>query len=321
MGLAGCGTKETPATVAEKYPDRPITLIVPFAAGGTTDMVARAMERVAYKHLGQNLMIKNVTGAGGSLGWNELVESNDDGYTLGIVVTSVLLQSLYEQSRYHYTSALDPLVQIMDVPPVVVVRADKSWKDMTELIKHAKEHPSDIKLGHQGLGTGNHVAGERINRKVGINVPQVPFKGDSEVVAALLGDHVQYIIVPPPVIKEYVKSGMVKVLGTTAMKRMTDPVFSNAPTLQEQGIDVVFSSWYGIAVHKGLPPEIKAKLLAGLEKTVNDPEYIENMKKLGMEVDYLGHEEFFKKWLVDARQLKEVVKESGITEKIAAQKK
>nr|NSL47172.1 tripartite tricarboxylate transporter substrate binding protein [Dendrosporobacter quercicolus DSM 1736] len=319
--IGGCGTKETLATAAEKYPEKAITLIVPYAPGGTSDMMARAIGKVAYKHLGQNIIIKNVPGAGGILGWNELVESGDDGYTLGTVDASTLLQSLYGTTPYHYPSAIDPLVQIMELPVIAAVRSDCPWNSLTELVDYAKQHPHAIKFGHSGLGSANHLVGEMIAQNTGIVLDQVPFKGASESLAALLGGHVQLMFAAPPAIQEHVKSGAVKVIGVGAAKRMNDYLFSSAPTFQEQGVDVVFSFFVGIAAHKGMPPEIKAKLLAGLEKTVNDPEYIENMKKLGMEVNYVEHREFLKNWLVDTKKITKVVKESGIAEKIAAQKK
>ncbi|WP_245698032.1 Bug family tripartite tricarboxylate transporter substrate binding protein [Dendrosporobacter quercicolus] len=322
MGLvAGCGTKDTPATAAGKYPDKAITLIVPFAPGGSNDVMSRALGKVAHNHLGQNIIIKNLPGAGGVLGWNELVESQDDGYTLGTITTTVLLQPLYGTTGYHYPSAIDPLVQIVELPAVVLVRSDSAWSNINDLIDYAKQHPGDIKFGHGGLGAATHVVGEMIANKGNISLTQVPFKGEAEALAALLGGHVQFIITSPIPISEHVKSGKTKVLGIADIKRVNNPLLSDIPTLQEQGLDVVFTFWYGIGIHKGMPPEIKDKLLAGLEKTVNDPEYIENMRKLGMEVNYLGHEEFFQKWLKETRRLTKVVKESGIAEKIAEQKK
>lgn len=318
--ISGCGTNEKPAAAVEQYPNKPITIIVPFSPGGGHDMMSRAMEKLAQKHLGQTFVIKNVPGASGTIGWNELTTSEPDGYTLGTVATSAMLQPLYKTTQYHYPSALEPLVQVMDMSVIVVVRAEQPWNDMKDLINYAKEHPGEIKFGHSGLGTGSHIAGEMINMKAGVNMPQVPFKGDSESLASLLGGHIQAIIAPPPIVKEYVKSGRLKVLGIASTKRINDPILSNVPTLQEQGIDVVFSFWYGLAVHKGMPKEIKAKLLAGLEKIVNDPEYVDNMKKMGMDVEYLGQQEFEEKWLSDYTRLGKIVKESGIAEKIAAQK-
>ena len=321
MGLiGGCGTREKPATAAEKYPDKPITMIVPFAPDGTADLVARAMEKSVHKHFGQDIVVKNVPGGGGILGWNDLVESKDDGYTLGVVDTSALLQPLYETSGYHYPSALDPLVQIMELPVIAVVRRDCPWDNLTELADYAKQHPHAVKFGHSGLGNATHLVGEMTARNAGITLDQVPFKGTSESLAALLGGHIQLMFAAAPSVREHVKSGAVKVIGVAATKRMSDSLYGDSPTFQEQGIDVVFSLFWGIGAHKGLPEEIKVKLLTALEKTVNDPEYIAYMNQLGMEVNYLSHEEFLDQWLNEAERLRKIVEETGIAEKIAAQK-
>nr|WP_092074479.1 tripartite tricarboxylate transporter substrate binding protein [Dendrosporobacter quercicolus]NSL49679.1 tripartite tricarboxylate transporter substrate binding protein [Dendrosporobacter quercicolus DSM 1736] len=319
--VVGCGTKETPATAAEKYPDKPITLIVPFAAGGSADLVARSMEKPAEKYLGKTFIIKNIPGGAGTIGWSELIVSEDDGYTLSIVTTGALLQSLYKERQYHYSSALDPLVQVMSEPVIAVTQSEQPWNSMKELIGYAGQNHGKIKFGHPGLGSGSHVVGEMLSVAGGVEFPQVPFKGDSEALAALLGGHVQFILTAPTSVREHVKAGTVKVLGVATDKRISDPVFNSAPTFQEQDINVMYSYWLGIAAHKGLDKEVKAKLLDGLEKIVNDPDFVRNMKAMGVEVEYLNHEDFFQKWLKETRRLTKVVKESGIAEKIAEQKK
>ena len=321
MGLiGGCGTKEKPVTVAEKYPDKPITLIVPFAAGGSTDLVARSMEKVFTKYLSQPLIVKNVPGGAATIGLNEIAGAEPDGYTLGIVSIGVMLQPLYGQTRYHYPSALDPLVQVTSLPTIAVVQADKPWNNIGDLINYAKQNPEKVKFGHPGLGSGNHVAGEMFGQIANISMDQVPFKGDSETLAALLGGHIQLIFTTLPSVKEHIKSGKVRVLGIAGEKRSTDSVLSSVPTFREQGIDMNFGIWQGIAVHKVMEPEVKAKLLSALEKVVNDPEYIQNMKALGMEIDYLGQKEFEEKWVSDTVRFRKIVQETGIAEKIAAQK-
>ena len=321
MGLVGgCGTKDKPATATEKYPDKPITLIVPASAGGTNDMMARSMEKLSEKYLGQPFIVKNVPGGSGTIGWNEVIVSKDDGYTLSTVTTTALLQPLYGEVQYHYPSALDPLVQVISTPIVAVTRSDMAWNNMRELVDYIKHHSGEVKFGHPGLGSGSHVVGEMIGVKSDINLPQVPFRGDSETLAALLGGHVQLIFVAPSSVKEHVKAGKVKMLGVATDKRMSEPEFSDVRTFQEQGIDVVFGFWFGIASHKGIPSDVKSKLLKGLEKIINDPEYSQTMRAMGVSIDYLGHEEFSDKWLNESERLRKIVKETGIAEKIASQK-
>ncbi len=321
MGLAGCSTQEKPAAATEKYPNKPITLIVPFAAGGSVDLMSRTIEKFAPKYLGQPLVVTNMPGGASTIGLNELVKSPKDGYTVGIVGFSSLLQPLYGTANYHYPTALEPLVQVMDIPAIAVVRANSQWNNIEELIKYAKQHPGEIKYGHPGLGTGNHVAGEMLTSNAHINLSQVPFKGEADALAALLGEHIQLVFTTPPSIKEHVKSGKVKVLGVATTERLTDPVFNSIPTFKEQGIDVVLSFWYGFGVPKGLPQDVKERLVSGLERMVNDPEFQNNMKNAGTSVEFLAYKEFTTKWIEDNKRVEKIVKETGIAEKIAAQKK
>ncbi|CQR70808.1 Tricarboxylate transport protein TctC [Sporomusa ovata] len=320
MGGCTMGAKESMA--AEQYPSKPITIIVPFAAGSSLDTLARALEKSAYKHLGQTLVVVNMPGGGATLGMNELAGAKPDGYTIGVVATSAILQPLIGQTRYHYPSALEPLVNVVSSPVVVACLTDKPWKNLSELVSYAKQHPGEIKFGHGGLGTSTHVTGETFAREAGITIKQVPFRGgESESLAALLGNHIQIVFsYNPAVLKEHVKSGTIRILGVAEENRLTIPGFEDVPTFKEQGIDVAFNFWTGIAAPKEMPLAEKARLAAGLREMVNDPEFKENMEKLGMLVHYLGPEDFGDRWIADNKKLTKIVKETGIAELIAAQK-
>jgi len=314
------GAKESMA--AEKYPAKPITVIVPSAAGGSVDIIARALEKSAQKHLGQPLVVVNMPGGGATIGMNELAGAKPDGYTIGIVATSAILQPLIGQTRYHYPSALEPLVNVVSSPVVVATLAERPWKNLSELVSYAKQHPGEIKFGHSGLGTSVHVMEETFAREAGITIKQVPFRsGESESLVALLGGHVQLIgVYNPAILKEHVKSGTIRILGVAEENRLTIPGFENVPTFKEQGINVAFSFWSGIAVPKGMPLAEKARLAAGLREMVNDPDFKENMEKLGMSVQYMGPEDFSDRWIADNTKLTKIVKETGIAELIASQK-
>jgi tripartite-type tricarboxylate transporter receptor subunit TctC len=319
MGGCNMGAKES--MVSEKYPEKPITVIVPYVAGGGSDMIARILEKSAQKHLGQPLVVVNMPGGGATIGMNELAAAKPDGYTIGVVATSVILQPLYGQTRYHYPTALEPLVNVVSSPAVVVTLAEKPWKNLSELVSYAKQHPGEIKIGHSGLGTSVHITEEMFAKEAGITIKQVPFRGESEVLAALLGGHVQlmgaYNVAP---LKEHVKSGTIRILGVAEENRLTLPGFENVPTFKEQGINVAFNFWNGIAAPKGMPAAEKARLTAGLREMINDPEFKKNMEELGMSVQYLGPEEFSERWIADNIKLTKIVKETGIAELIASQK-
>lgn len=317
--IAGCGAQKV--TTVEKYPVKPITMIVPYAAGGTADMMARGMEKVAAKYFGQTLVINNIPGGGATIGWNELAGAKPDGYTIGIVSSGVFLQPLYDQTRYHYPTALEPLVQIAHVPIIIVSRSDQPWETGTDLVNYARQHPGEIKYGHPGLGAVIHVGAEMFAKEAGIDIVQVPFRGDAESLAALLGGHIKLMFTTPYAVKEHVKSGKVKVLAVTADKRLADPVFADVPTCKEQGLNVSIGFIQAVGAPKGLPAEVKDRLAEGLKGIVNDTEFKKSMDGLGMPVEYQGFKEFGEKWITEGARLTQSVKETGIAERIASQKK
>lgn len=321
--MGGCGDmKNTAVDSQNKYPARPITLIVPFTAGGSTDLLARSMERTAQKYLGTSLTIVNKPGGGGTVAWNELAEAQPDGYTLGMAGNGVILQPLYGPTRYNYPTALDPLVQIAIMPVVAVVRADSPWQTIQDIVEYAKQHPGEIKFGHPGLGSATHIVGEMFVKEAGIQIEQVPFLGTSESLAALLGGHIQLVFASGPSdIKELIRSGRLRALAISGEKRLVLPEFAAVPTFKESGINVVFTTWNGVAAPKGLPEDVKNKLAEGFEKIVNDPEFVSNLESLGLTVEYLGPKESTDKWITENNQMAKIVKETGIAERIAAQKK
>jgi tripartite-type tricarboxylate transporter receptor subunit TctC len=309
------------AETTSKYPDKPITIIVPFSVGGGLDLVARELEKTAVKHLGQPLVVVNKPGGGGTIGWNELAGAHTDGYTLGIVANDILIHPLYGQTKFHYPTALEPVAQISSQSLVLAVQAKQPWRTLDDLVAYAKNHPGQLKFAHGGIGSMPHVVGEMFAKAAGVTIEQVPFRGGGETTAALLGGHVQITVVGPIAIKEHMKNGAIRVLAVSGEKRLTDPAFSNIPTFKEQGLDVVCSTWYGVAAPKGLPIEVKAKLAAGFKAIITSPEFKTNQEKLGLELDYLDQQASSAKWLEEGQKFTKVVQETGIADLIKSQKK
>lgn len=316
----GCGAPAAAPPAAAKYPTKPITMIVPYPAGGTADMMARAMEKLAKQYLGQQLVITNIPGGAATNGWNELAGAKADGYTIGYVGNGIILQPLYSQTRYHYPTALEPLAQAGSIPVAIVALADQPWKSVDELVKYAKEHPGEIKFGHSGIGSGNHIAGEMFAKEAGVNIAQVPFRGEAEALAALLGRHIQLMVTSLPAVKDHMKTGKVRVLAQTGEKRLTDPDFKDVPTFKEHGLNVVMNIWHGLGAPKGLPEDVKARLVEGFKGIMNDPEFKKTMDAMSMGVEYQGPKEFAGTWTADAARLTKIVQETGIAERIASQK-
>ena len=307
-------------TIPQKYPTKPITMLVPFSAGGGFDLLARALEKVAPKHLGQPLIVVNKPGGAGTIGWNELASASPDGYTLGITAVDVVIQPLYGSTKYHYPTALEPLVQIASTSFIMVVQADGPWQDVNDVIKYAKQHPGKLKFGHAGIGSITHIVGETFAKITGITLEQVPFRGANEATVALLGKHIEIVFLNPSTVKEHIKNGTLRALAITGEKRLTDPDLTQIPTLKEQGFDIPLTNWYGVSAPKGLPPEIKTKLAEGFKAIISDPEFRNNIEQLGFEIQYLDPKQSEEKWLSDSAKLAKTVQETGILEKIKAQK-
>ncbi len=307
--------------VVKKYPEKPITIIVPFSIGGASDLIARSLEKTALQHLGQPLIVVNRPGGAGNTAWNELASSPPDGYTIGITGVELLLQSLYEPAKYNYPTALEPLVQIATSPVVMVVTTEEGWSSVEDLINYAKSHPGELKFGHGGIGSIGHVTGETFAKSTTIKLEQVPFRGATEGLAALLGKHIQIAFLNPAVIKDHVQNGTIKVLATTGENRLQDPVLKDIPTFKELGLDIHFSNFFGIAAPKELPLASKARLAEGLKEMINDTEFKKNMANLGLEIEYLDAKDSEYKWITDRQRLSQTIQETGILEIIKSQKK
>jgi tripartite-type tricarboxylate transporter receptor subunit TctC len=320
--IGGCSTMESKTvTTTSKYPDRPITIIVPFSAGGAADMIARALEKTAIQHLGQPLVVVDKPGGAGTIAWNELAGAAPDGYTIGITGVEIMLQPLYGPTKYNYPTALEPLVQVSSSPMVMAVQAEQPWQNVDDLVRYARLHPGQLKFGNSGVGSLPHVIGEMVAHAADISLEHVPFRGGAETLAALLGGHVQAIFINPATIKEHLKAGTIRALAVTTAQRLTDPVFANVPTLKEQGMDIAFSYWMGVAAPKEMPIEVKAKLVAGLEAIIIDPEFQKNLENIGVQVEYLNFQDSQAKWVADYKKLSKMVKETGILDRIKEQKK
>ena len=312
--------RDESTNTAVNYPVKPITMIVPFGVGGNGDIIARVMEKAVVKHFGHTLVITNIPGGGGTVGWNKLIDAKPDGYTIGITTTGIILQALYGPTKYHYPTSLEPIAQIGVLPIVAAVLADKPWDNINDLVEYANQHPGEIKCGNPGSGMPRHVVAELFAQEAGIDITQVPLNEGAETLANFFDGHVQLLFAMPVEIKEHVKNGKIKVLAVASEKRLTDPEFKNVPTFREQGLDVMLDGWAGIGAPKGLPSDVKNKLAEGFRAIICDPQFQENMHELGVTVEYLDPQEFDAKWIVENARLTKVIKETGVAERIAAQK-
>ncbi len=314
--IAGCSSSGGKGA----YPNKSVEFIIPFNAGGSSDLMVRAMEKQFTDVFGKSLTITNTGGAGGILGWNDLGDKTADGYTIGSANTSMLLQPLYGGTKYDYIEAFEPIALAATIPIVIAVQASSPFETIEDLIEHAKANPGTLTYAHAGLGSITHVTAELFALEAGIQMEQVPFAGGGPALTALLGGHVDLISGNTGEFKAQIQDGAMRALAITQEHRIEDEVFKDVPTLMEKGFDVNLQVWQGVGAPKGLPDDVKKTLDEGFGKIINDPAFIASVEDIGMNVNYLNAEEFGKLWESQRAVFKQVVESSGILELIQSQK-
>lgn len=310
--LAACAGTFAASALAQDYPNHPIRFIVPFSPGGSSDIVARLLAKDGDKAIGQPFVIDNKPGAGAMIGLNELVQAKADGYTVGITNSGMVTQPLYGIAKYNYVTELQPIAQVGEVPFVLVVKGDSPWKTLGEFMAYCKAHPKSCNYGITGIGNTSHIGPAQLQYLTKVPMEFVNFDGGGTLITSLLGEHIQAGGINPVDIREYVKAGKIRILCVFGEKRLSDPLFANAPTAKELGYDVVVTLWQGIGAPKNMPEAVRAKLAESFAKIINDPQTQQQLRALGLEPAYLGPAEFSKKWVAEQAHYKQVVTDTGI---------
>lgn len=256
----------TGANAQADYPNQPITLIVPYAPGGTTDVVGRALAQGLTKQLKQSVIVENKPGAGGTLGVVDMLRAKPDGYRLTMVPVSVFRQPYVQKTQYDPVKDLTYVASFTAYDFILGVAADSPFKTVKDVVDYAKNHKDGVDYGTPGKFTGNQVAMALLAKAAGVQFTHVPFKGDSEATNALLGGHVK-TMVSTNGIRNFMDSGKVRALAIAAETR--PPAFANVPTFREAGYDVVVPSPLGLAGPKGLPQAIVHKLEAAVKAALS----------------------------------------------------
>ena len=243
----------TGAQAQADWPSQPITLIVPYAPGGTTDVVGRALAAGLGKQLKQSVIVENKPGAGGTLGMGEMQRAKPDGYRLTMVPVSVFRQPYVQKVSYDLINDLSYIASFTAYDFILAVAPDSPFKTVQDVVNAAKADKGGVSYGTPGKFTGNQVTMALLGKAAGVKFTHVPYKGDSEATNALLGGHVQ-AIVSTNGIRNFMQAGKVRALAIAAEQR--PPAFASVPTFKEAGFDVVVPSPLGLAGPKGLPPAI-----------------------------------------------------------------
>jgi tripartite-type tricarboxylate transporter receptor subunit TctC len=258
--LAAClGWVSTAA--AQNYPNRPVTLIIPFAAGGPTDVLGRAMGQKLGEILGQTVVIENVGGAGGMLGVSRVQKAAPDGYTIGLgtVGTHAQNQTLYKKPLYHAAEDFTPVVLIAELPIVLIARKDFPANNLKEFAAYAKQNQDKMQFGSAGAGAATHLGCVVVNQALGINITHVPYPGTGPAMTDLIGGRVDFLCDIITTAKAQVDGGTVKAIATLSKTR--SPALPNVPTAEEQGIsDMEAYTWNAFFLPKGAPADVVKKL-------------------------------------------------------------
>ena len=271
-----------------EYPDKPIKLIVPWAAGGGTDALQRVIAHFVGQELGQPMVVVNAPGVGGTLGARQGKDAKPDGYTLTGTHESVISSKIVGVVEFGY-EAFIPIANMTLTPGMVAARADAPWNDMKEMVADAKKAPGKIKFGAT-LGSTSHFFPLEIAHKAGIEFNVVGYEGTAKRQAALLGGFIDLGESNPAAGKKYFEAKKLKPLGIATEKR--DPLLPDVPTLKEQGYDVLLGVNRGVCAPLGTPDEIVKKLSDAFAKVAKNPEFIKKINELGSDVYYRNAEDY-----------------------------
>ena len=272
------------------FPDRPITIVVPFSAGGGTDLTARLLARSMEKYAGQSVVVVNKTGAGGEIGMAQVAASPADGYMLSIINTPNTLTIPIERAAKFSLGSFELLANVVDDPATLNVNAASPIRTVQDLVAAAKKAPDTLTYGTAGTGSAGHISMLMLEKAAGIKLRHVPFKGTSDVANALLGRHIDVATANLGEALGFSKSKDWRVLGQMAPRR--SPMARDLPTFAEAGYPLESGSLRGLGAPKGMTPETSKALLAIVDKAVKDPEFLASALKAEQDVRYLKQDEY-----------------------------
>lgn len=280
-----------------EYPERPVTLICPFPAGGAMDIVARGLSEAMKKTFPKPVAVVNRAGAAGTIGNAEVVQAKPDGYTLGISAVAVLtVQPQLTDLPYKGPDTYAPIAKLVNLAIVLAVRADAPWKDGDEFLRAARQAPGKLRVSSPGIGTILHLILEDLKGRTKVDLTHVPFRGNGEAIPALLGGHVEASIVHPGEIVPHVQAGRARVLLVFETKR--DPLFPDAPTARELGHDITLGVYYLLIAPRGTLPAIVQRVNQAARAALEAPAFVTLAKNRGFDIDYKGPEEITQElWL------------------------
>ena len=269
------------SAAAQDYPNKQISLAVPFAAGGPTDTLARNLGVAMTQQLKQQVVIENVAGAGGTIAANRVAKAKPDGYSLLIHhIGMSTAPALYRKLPFNPLTDYEYIGQVADVPMTVIAKTGLPPDNLTELIAYVKKNKEKLNLGNAGLGAASHLCGLLFMSRIEANITTVPYSGTAPAMTALMGGQIDLMCDQTTNTTQQIKSGRVKVYGVTTAQRV--PSLSMVPTLAEQGLKgFEISVWHGVYAPKGTPKLVIDKLVSALQASVQDAQFKSRIGELG----------------------------------------
>jgi tripartite-type tricarboxylate transporter receptor subunit TctC len=297
---------------AQDYPAKPVRLIVPFAAGGRADLLARAIAPPMSASLRQSIVIENRVGAGGALGVDAVAKAAPDGYTIGITGPGAMTIAPFLMTvPYDAVRDLAPITLVGRIGGVIVASPKTGFKSIADLVSHAKANPGQINFASAGAGTSIHLAGELLALETGTKLVHVPYKGAAPAVTDLLAGHVQVMLPDASAVLEHIRAGRLTALAVTGAVR--SPFLPELPTMVELGYPRVQSeSWYGLIAPVATPPAIRARLHEVATAALRSPDTASQIERQGSVATPTSSAEFARLVVDEQAKWKQVVQTAGI---------
>ena len=299
------------AWAQSSYPTRPIRVIVPFAAGGSTDIIARLVAEPMRKELGQPVIVENVGGAAGALGTMQVAKGTPDGYTLAVATVSTMIVYSATRANPEYTlESFAPITNIASMPNVLTVNPKFPANNLKEFIAILKANPGKYSFGSSGVGSINHMLGESFQAEAGVKMIHVPYKGSGPAMQDLMGGQIDSVFDQFPSSKTYIDGGKLKAIGVISPQRI--PGY-DVMTMEEAGMKgFTDEAWYGLLAPAKVPPEVLARLTEAMKKVMADPDLRARLEKVGARPVGSSPAEFTAQIRSEVDRMKRLVKERNI---------